>query len=211
MNAIQESLTARVQGLHERAVWPRSQVPDARVGQIVESTPSRPRLCYLARIADAGSVPCSAWNHAVVVPQGHPLTLLEKITLEDLVDYPIVTYHEGFTGRTAIDRRFADKGLTPDIVLSAIDADVIKTYVGIGLGIGIVAAMAYDTERDSNLVRLDARDLFTPNTTRVALRRGTYLRSYVYAFIGKLVPGLTEERIGEIVRSEAEVAEDYVI
>ena len=161
--------------------------------------------------AELVSIPYYTWNHAVVVPQGHPLTLLEKITLEDLVDYPIVTYHEGFTGRTAIDRRFADKGLTPDIVLSAIDADVIKTYVGIGLGIGIVAAMAYDTERDSNLVRLDARDLFTPNTTRVALRRGTYLRSYVYAFIGKLVPGLTEERIGEIVRSEAEVAEDYVI
>jgi LysR family cys regulon transcriptional activator len=138
----------------------------------------------------------------VIVPQGHPLTELSAITLADIADYPIITYHEGFTGRTNIDRSFADAGLAPDIVLSAIDADVIKTYVDVGLGIGIVASMAYHPERDSNLVRLNVDDLFVANTTRLALRRGVYLRSYAYEFIHKLVPGLTEERIGETLRKE---------
>ena len=128
-----------------------------------------------------------------------------------LADYPIVTYHEGFTGRTNIDRSFADAGLVPDIVLSAIDADVIKTYVDVGLGIGIIASMAYNPQRDDNLVRIELPGLFPANTTRLALRRGVFLRSYAYDFIQKLVPGLSEEKIGETIRNEAIGREDFVI
>jgi LysR family cys regulon transcriptional activator len=166
---------------------------------------------WLVNVPEIVTFPYYTWHHAVVVPQGHPLTALASITLADLAEYPIVTYHEGFTGRNNIDRRFSEAGLVPDIVLSAIDADVIKTYVDVGLGIGIVASMAYHRERDSNLVRLDVPDLFVPNTTRLALRRGVYLRSYAYALIRTLVPGLTEERISEILRKEVLAGEDYVI
>ncbi|MFZ4538429.1 CysB family HTH-type transcriptional regulator [Propionivibrio sp.] len=160
----------------------------------------------LESIPEVVTFPCYTWSHALIVPQGHPLTQLTELTLADLAEYPIITYHEGFTGRTNIDRSFTDAGLAPDIVLSAIDADVIKTYVDVGLGIGIVASMAYNPERDGNLVRLDLPGLFKPNTTRLALRRGIYLRSYAYAFIHKLVPGLTEEKISESLRKEMVVA-----
>ena len=166
---------------------------------------------WLANVPEVVTFPYYTWQHAVIVPSGHPLTQLEKITLADLAEYPIVTYHEGFTGRTNIDRCFADAGLVPDVVLSAIDADVIKTYVGIGLGIGIVAAMAFDKERDSNLVLLDNLNLFVPNTTRLALRRGIYLRRYAHAFIEKLVPGLTEARISEALKQEPVAGEDFSI
>lgn len=160
---------------------------------------------WLSSVPEVVTFPYYSWHHALIVPQGHPLTGLSAITLADLADYPIVTYHEGFTGRTNIDRRFAEAGLIPDIVLSAIDADVIKTYVDVGLGIGIVASMAYNAERDGNLVRLDLPGLFEANTTHLALRRGVYLRSYAYAFIHTLVPGLTEERIGESLLKERAV------
>jgi LysR family cys regulon transcriptional activator len=153
-------------------------------------------------VPEVVTFPCYTWNHALIVPQGHALTQVAELTLADIADYPIITYHEGFTGRTNIDRSFAEAGLAPDIVLSAIDADVIKTYVDIGLGIGIVASMAYNPERDGNLTLLDLPGLFEPNTTRLALRRGIYLRSYAYAFIHKLVPGLTEEKIRESLTKE---------
>ena len=166
---------------------------------------------WLSSVPEVVTFPYYTWHHALVVPQGHPLTLLSTISLADIAEYPIITYHEGFTGRTNIDRAFAEAGLIPDIVLSAIDADVIKTYVDVGLGIGIVASMAYNPERDSNLVRLDLPGLFEPNTTRLALRRGVYLRSYAYEFIQKLIPGLSEEKIGETLRNEALAREDFVI
>ena len=165
----------------------------------------------LVSIPDSVSFPYYIWHHALVVPLGHPLTQLATITLADLADYPIVTYHEGFTGRTNIDRSFAEAGLAPDIVLSAIDADVIKTYVDVGLGIGIIASMAYNPQRDGNLERIDLPGLFDANTTRLALRRGIYLRSYAYEFIQKLVPGLTEEKIAETIRQAAAGGEDYTI
>ena len=155
--------------------------------------------------------PFYTWHHAVVVPRDHPLASQGNVTLADLAEYPIITYHEGFTGRASIDRQFADAGLAPDIVLSAIDADVIKTYVEVGLGIGIVAAMAYEPERDANLVRLELPHLFAPNTTRLALRRGVYLRSYAYALIGQLIPSLTEEKIAEAMRKDTFVGEDFTI
>ncbi|SDI12154.1 CysB family HTH-type transcriptional regulator [Propionivibrio dicarboxylicus] len=166
---------------------------------------------WLANVPEVVTFPYYTWHHAVIVPKGHPLESLDKITLADLAEYPIVTYHEGFTGRANIDRRFAEAGLAPDIVLSAIDADVIKTYVGIGLGVGIVAAMAFDRERDGHLTLIEQPDLFVPNTTRLALRRGVYLRRYAYALIAKLVPGLTEERIGELLRQPASGGEDFSI
>jgi len=166
---------------------------------------------WLANVPEVATFPYYTWHHAVIVPRGHPLTELGNITLADIAEYPIITYHEGFTGRTNIDRRFAEAGLVPDIVLSAIDADVIKTYVDIGLGIGIIASMAYHPERDGNLVRLDVPHLFVPNTTRLAVRRGVYLRSYAYDLIQKLVPGLTERKISEILGKPAVAGEDYVI
>lgn len=157
----------------------------------------------LDSVPEVVTFPCYSWHHALIVPQGHPLTQVAEPTLAAIAEYPIVTYHDGFTGRANIDRSFAEAGVVPDIVLSAIDADVIKTYVDIGLGIGIVASMAYHPERDANLVRLDLPGLFGENTTRLALRRGVYLRSYAYAFIDALVPGLSEEKIGERLRRDA--------
>ena len=166
---------------------------------------------WLGSVPEVVTFPYYSWNHALVVPLGHPITSLPSLTLADIAAYPIITYHEGFTGRTNIDRSFNQAGLVPDIVLAAIDADVIKTYVEVGLGIGIVAAMAYDPERDGKLVRIDVPGLFEPNTTRLALRRGVYLRSYAYAFIRNLVPELTEEKIAEILVNEALARQDFVI
>ena len=166
---------------------------------------------WLSSVPEVVTFPYYSWHHALIVPQGHPLTDLSKISLADIADYPIVTYHEGFTGRTNIDHSFAEAGLAPDIVLSAIDADVIKTYVDVGLGIGIVASMAYNPERDGNLVRIEVPDLFKANTTRLALRRGVYLRSYAYAFIQKLVPELSEEKISELLRKPSLASGDFII
>jgi LysR family cys regulon transcriptional activator len=166
---------------------------------------------WLTKVPEIASFAYYSWHHAVVVPLGHPLTQLPVLTLADLAEYPIITYHEGFTGRTNIDRSFADAGLLPDIVLSAIDADVIKTYVDVGLGIGIVASMAYHPERDSNLVRLDVPDLFMANTTRLAVRRGVFLRDYAYDFIRLLVPGLTAEKIAEAMTKDVAGGLDFEI
>lgn len=165
----------------------------------------------LNNVPEIVTFPFYTWHHAVVVPQGHPLTRLETLTLADIADYPIVTYHEGFTGRTNIDRSFSDAGLVPDIVLSAIDADVIKTYVDVGLGIGIVASMAYHAERDSNLVRLDVPGLFSPNTTRLGVRRGVFMRDYAYEFIRQLVPALAPERVKEALGKDVVGPQDFEI
>lgn len=143
------------------------------------------------------ALPGYTWRHCVVVPQGHALDGAARLTLEQLARHPIVTYDPAFTGRTHIDEAFTAQGLQPDIVLSAIDADVIKTYVELGLGIGIVASVAFDPERDRNLVRLDADHLFTENTTRVAVRRGRNLRGFAYSFIELFAPALTRARIDQ--------------
>jgi LysR family cys regulon transcriptional activator len=166
---------------------------------------------WLTNVPEIATFPYYTWHHALVVPLGHPLAGLDDVTLADIAEYPIVTYHEGFTGRSNIDRGFAEAGLIPDVVLSAIDADVIKTYVDIGLGIGIIASVACHPKRDGNLVRIDVPKLFLPNTTRLAIRRGVYLRSYAYALIEKLIPGLTEHRIGEILRDESIANLDFSI
>jgi LysR family cys regulon transcriptional activator len=144
-------------------------------------------------VAELVSFPCYSWHHAVIVPQGHPLTQLPVLTLEAIAAYPLVTYHEGFTGRAHIDQAFAAAGQTVDIVLSAIDADVIKTYVEIGLGIGIVAPMAFSPAKDAGLALLAADHLFDDNTTRLAVHRGVYLRDYARQFVTMVAPGVDEK------------------
>ena len=139
--------------------------------------------------------PCSSWNRCVLVPQGHPLMTLETITLEDLSAYPIITYVSGFTGRSLIDQAFEKQHIHPQVVLSATDADVIKTYVRLGLGVGIVASMAYDPVADGDLVALDAAHLFGLSVTKIGLRRDLFLREYMYAFIHLMAPNLTKEII----------------
>ena len=148
------------------------------------------------------SFPCYSWHHAVIVPQGHPLTFLTHLSLEALAEYPIITYQEGFTGRYQIDAVFQRAGLTPDIVLSAIDADVIKTYVDVGLGVGIIASMAHDPLRDIGLQLIEAKHLFELNTTRLGIRRGHFLRDYAYRFIERFSPRLTESVLRTALTAE---------
>jgi LysR family transcriptional regulator, cys regulon transcriptional activator len=154
------------------------------------------------QVPELATFPFYSWHHAIIVPHGHALLDTRPLTLETLGETPIITYHEGFTGRAHIDKAFAQAGIVPDIVLSAIDADVIKTYVGLGLGVGIVASMAYDPEKDRDLVLIREPALFPANTTRLAVRRGTYLRSYAYAFIEKVCPDLPEETVKAAVRGQ---------
>jgi LysR family cys regulon transcriptional activator len=127
--------------------------------------------------------PYYEWRHAVIAPRGHVLAGRTELSLADLAEHPIITYHDGFTGRSRIDGAFASAGLTPDVVMSALDADVIKTYVELGLGIGIIAPIAYDPQRDHGLARLATPAEFPPNTTLIAVRRGHYLRGFAYRFI----------------------------
>lgn len=135
------------------------------------------------------------WHHAVVVPEGHPLAQGGTLALEQLAEQPLITYHEGYTGRERIDATFAEAGLTPDLVMSALDADVIKTYVRVGLGVGIVASMAFEPQRDQGLKLISAAHLFKPNTTRIALKKGHYLRGYAYRFLQECSVELSEDAV----------------
>lgn len=135
------------------------------------------------------------WHHAVIVPEGHPLAGRKPLRLEDIAEFPIVTYNAGFTGRVRVDEAFAATGLEPDIVLTAIDADVIKAYVELGLGVGIAAAMAFDSRRDAGLTLLPAEHLFPGNVARIGVRSGTYLRDYAYRFIEILAPHLKADEV----------------
>jgi LysR family cys regulon transcriptional activator len=158
----------------------------------------------LAHYEQLVALPSYRWTHSVIVPPGHALLDGDgPVTLEQLARHPIVTYEPGYTGRAHIDEAFAAAGLVPDIVLSAMDADVIKTYVELGLGVGIVASIAFDTERDQNLRALDARHLFKVNLTRLAIRRGTWLRGYVYVFIESFAPSLTRAVVERAVAGES--------
>lgn len=149
----------------------------------------------LGNIPALAAFPFYDWHHAVIVPESHPLATLVPLTLEAIADYPIITYHEGFTGRSRIDASFTQAGLTPDMVISALDADVIKTYVELDLGIGIIAAMAYNPAKDQGLCLLDCAHLFERNTTWIAIHRGHYLRSFVYRFIELCNPKWDESTI----------------
>lgn len=148
------------------------------------------------------ALPCYRWTHSVIVPPGHPL-LNAGLTLEALAGWPLITYDTGFTGRSRIDEAFHQRGLAPNIALAAMDADVIKTYVELGMGVGIVAGIAYDVERDAGLRALDAGRLFGINITRLAVRRGNYLRRYVYAFIESFAPTLTRPVVEQALSDDA--------
>lgn len=146
-------------------------------------------------------MPCYRWNRSVIVPQNHPITKQKPLTLGALAGYPIVTYVFGFTGRSQLDRAFNDAGLTPKVVFTAADADVIKTYVKLGLGVGIVASMAYDPVLDKELVAIDASHLFEASTTKIGFRRGTYLRTYMYDFIELFAPHLNRELVDMAIQA----------
>lgn len=151
---------------------------------------------------DLVMLPCYEWNRCVLVPPGHPLLKAKKLTLEAMASFPIITYDFAFTGRSRINQAFAGKGLTPNVVLTAIDADVIKTYVELGLGIGIVAMMAYDPKRDSHLRAMDASHLFEPSTTRIGIRKNSYLRGYTYEFIEMFAPHLTRKVVDDAMHTK---------
>lgn len=156
----------------------------------------------IAEYAELVSLPCYQWNRCVVVPPDHPLLDTQPLTLEAVTRHPIITYDFAFAGRSLVNKAFEIRGLTPNIVLSALDADVIKTYVELGLGIGIMAKMAFDADRDRTLRAIDASHLFESSTTRLGIRRGAYLRGYAYEFIELFAPHLARKAVENAVTGE---------
>ena len=166
--------------LHQGAPAQVAQMVMDEVAEIGIATES------LAEYPELITLPCYEWEHMLVIPKSHPLAGKVRITLEDLATEPIITYHPSFTGRTRIDKAFAAKGLTPRIALEAIDSDVIKTYVRLGLGVGIVAEMAVKDGLDDDLVARPASLLFGKNVARIAFKRSAYIRHFVYDFAALL-------------------------
>jgi LysR family cys regulon transcriptional activator len=185
-----------------------------------QGSPGQVAQMVLEEVADIGiategladhdelvSMPCYEWQHALVMPAGHPLAALERVSLEDLALHPLVSYHPSFSGRTRVDTAFAARHLKPNIVLEAIDADVIKTYVRLGLGVGILAENAVrDDPPGGDLVSRPVGHLFGQNLTRVAFKRGAYLRNFVYAFAEMLSDRLSRALI---TRAMGSSSEDY--
>jgi LysR family transcriptional regulator, cys regulon transcriptional activator len=153
------------------------------------------------------SLPCYQWEHILVVPPEHPLLKSKEVTLEEIAGFPLITYDAAFAGRNKIDHAFSLRSLKPDVLLEAIDADVIKTYVELGLGVGIIAGMAFDPERDRNLRAIPVGHLFGSNVSRVAIKQGAYLRGYVYTFIELLTPNLSRKLIEQVLSGEKDVYE----
>jgi len=153
----------------------------------------------LAQFESLAILPCYDWNRSIVVPPNHPLLSEQKLSLKAISQYPILTYVMCFTGRDQQDQAFTEQGLTPNVVFTATDADVIKTYVELELGIGIIASMAFDTKKDAPLHALNAEHLFKPSTTHLGIRRGRYLRGYAYAFIEFLAPHLNRQRVEKTI------------
>ena len=158
----------------------------AEIGVATESLASYPELVTL---------PCYEWQHVLVLPATHPLSRKERLALEDIAAEPLITYHPSFTGRTRVDAAFAQRQLTPRVVLEAIDSDVIKTYVRLGLGIGIVAEMAMADDRQGDLVARPLGPLLGQNVARIALKRGAWLRDFVYHFASLLSDRLDKDLI----------------
>lgn len=165
----------------------------------------------MSHFNDLIMMPCYRWNRSVVVPKNHPLAQVSKLTLQDVAKCPIVTYVFGFTGRSKLDDAFKREGLEPKVVFTAVDSDVIKTYVRLGLGVGIIATMAFDEKLDSDLVALDASHLFEFSTTKIGFRKGTFLRGYMYDFIQQFAPHLTPEVVRQVqsCSSRAEIEEIF--
>jgi len=151
-------------------------------------------------------LPCSRWNRAVIVKPDHALFKLAQLgslSLEALASFPIITYVFGFTGRSQLDRAFTARDLKPNVVLTATDADVIKTYVRSGLGVGIIAKMAYEPEHDNDLKVLDAAHLFDSSTTHIGMRQHRELRPFMYEFIEQFAPHLTHELVDAALSSSS--------
>ncbi len=161
---------------------------DADLGLLPDGLPRAPELLAFKAYS---------WSHRFVVPKGHPLLNIPLPGLYEIARYPIITFEEGMVGRQRVEQAFRGRGLEPDIIISAADSDVIKTYVALGLGVGIIAERSYDPEADHKLVCLNTGPLIAPITTSVVVRRGSYLRGYALAFIQSLVPGLSAENIRE--------------
>lgn len=154
----------------------------------------------IAEYPELVSLPCYQWNRCVVVPPRHALARQAAITLEEIARYPIITYDFAFANRSLVEKAFSQRGLEPRVVLTALDADVIKTYVALGLGVGIMAQMAFDAKRDRGLKALDAAHLFESSTTRLGVKRGAYLRRYAYEFIELFAPQLPRAIVEPAVR-----------
>jgi LysR family cys regulon transcriptional activator len=199
----------------------RKRFPKVSVS-LHQGTPEQVAQMLLEETADIGlateslsdfeelvTLPCYEWQHMIVVPAAHPLAAVERPTLEQLAAEPLVSYHPSFTGRTRIDQAFAQRRLKPNIVLEAIDSDVIKTYVRLGLGVGLLAEMAVkDDGLNNDLVAKPAGHLFGQNVSRVAFKRGAYLRNYVYTFAELLSDRLNKALIMRAMSGEA-AAPDY--
>ena len=193
----------------------RKEFPKVRIA-LQQSTPEHIAEWVLSGKADIGiateglsqfedlvSFPCYRWHHSVVVPDGHPLLEKKLITLADLAQYSLITYDLGFTGRGHIDDAFKQADITTDIVLTAMDSDVIQQYVLLNLGVGIVASMALQQNGSNGLKVIDASHLFAQNVTRLAVRRGAYLRQYTYDFIQQFAPELTRADIDEAMKAHS--------
>jgi len=183
--------------LHQGAPGQVAQMVLDEVAEIGIATES------LSDYPDLVTLPCYEWEHVLVIPKSHPLASKVRITLEDLAAEPIITYHPSFTGRTRIDKAFATKQLTPRIALEAIDSDVIKTYVRLGLGVGIVAEMAVREKLDDDLVVRPGAQLFGKNVARVAFKRSAYLRNFVYDFAALLSDRLDRHLILKALEGHA--------
>lgn len=193
-----------------------TQHPQVRL-EMHQGSPTRIAEWVLAGEADIGiatealdqyeqlvTLPVRQWNHCVIAPEGHPILASQPLSIKELARWPLITYDVAFAGRSRINRAFERLELTPNIALTALDSDVIKTYVSLGLGLGIISALAFDAKRDSGLVALDAGHLFESNTTRLALRRGTYLRAYDYDFITLFAPHLTRKVVEQALQGGGE-------
>lgn len=202
--------------LPDLILWFRKRYPKVQLHiqqgtpmQIAEMTAAGQVDCAIATEAiecfdDLVMLPCYRWNRAIITPCDHPLRDVERLTLEEISQYPIITYVFGFTGRSRLDKAFNQRQLQPNVVITAADTDVIKTYVRIGLGIGIVAKMAYDPKIDQDLCALDASHLFEASTTRIGLRKGTYLRKFHYDFFQKFAPHLSPEVVDEVTQGKSD-------
>ena len=162
----------------------------------------------LDEYAELVTLPCYQWHHCVVVPDGHPLLRVKPLTLEAIARYPLVTYDPTFAGRNAIDRTFAARDLEPEIALTALDSDVIKSYVSLGLGVGIISSRAFRKGKDEGLKAIDCTHLFPAQTTRLAYKRGAYLRNYTIEFIRLFAPHV---RSTDLKQLEAAAGENFSI
>jgi len=145
-------------------------------------------------------IPCYSWNRSLVMPKGHPLEQEESITLQHLASYPLITYDYAFTGSTIVSKVFKEANVEPNIMLTAIDADVIKTYVNLDLGIGLIAEMAFDTEKDRDLIAKDVSHLFPVSTTFIGIRQDTFVRTFTCDFIKMFIPHMTDHELKIILQ-----------